>query len=95
MTAPRRSEDIMELTTTTWTVELLLSERDGRTYAEARLHTGLPEPLTAAGSARLSPADHTDVAEIGYELAAARALTQLGQLLLTTAQLDVDALNAP
>jgi len=85
----------MELTTTTWTVEVFLSERDGRTCAEARLHTGLPEPLTATGFARLSPEDRTDVAEIGYELAAARALAQLGQLLLATAQLDVDALNAP
>jgi len=84
----------MDVTTTRWTVELLLSERDGRTYAEARLHTGLPEPLTATGSARLSPEDRTDVAEIGYELAAARALAHLGQLLLDTAQLDVDALNA-
>ena len=45
----------MELTTQTWTVELLLSERDGITHAEARLHTGLPEPLTAVGDARLSP----------------------------------------
>ncbi len=85
----------MELTTTTWTVELLLSERDGVTHAEARLHTGLPESLTATGTARLSPRDHLDVAEIGYELAAARALSQLGQALLATAELDVDALSAP
>lgn len=85
----------MELTTATWTVELLLSERDGMTRAEARLHTGLPAPLTAIGTARLSPRDHLDVAEVGYELAAARALSQLGQALLVTAQLDVDALDAP
>ena len=85
----------MELTTTTWTVELLLSERDGVTHAEARLHTGLPHSLTATGTARLSPRDHVDVAEIGYELAAARALSQLGQTLLATAGLDVDALSAP
>jgi hypothetical protein len=85
----------MEFTTATWTVELLLSERDGMTHAEARLHTGLPQPLTAVGTARLSPRDRLDVAEVGYELAAARALTQLGQGLLATAQLDVDALNAP
>jgi len=84
----------MELTTTTWTVELLLSERDGVTHAEARLHTGLPEPLTARGSARLSPEDHLDVAEVGYELAAARALAHLGESLLATASRDVDALNA-
>lgn len=85
----------MALTTTTWTVELQLSERDGMTHAEARLHSGLPEPLTASGMAKLSPEDSTDVAEIGYELAAARALTHLGQTLRVTAELDVDALNAP
>ena len=55
----------MEATTQTWHVELLLSERDGITHAEARLHTGLPEPLTAVGDARLSH-DPVDVAEIGY-----------------------------
>jgi len=82
----------MELSTQTWTVELLLSERDGTTHAEARLLTGLPEPLTATGDARLSPHDPVDVAEIGYELAAARALTHLGEALLTAANGDVDAL---
>ena len=82
----------MELTTQTWTVELQLSERDGTTHAEARLHTGLPEPLTATGDARLSPRDPVDVAEIGYELAAARALTRLGQVLLETANADVEGL---
>ena len=82
----------MELSTQTWTVELLLSERDGVTHAEARLLSGLPSPLTATGDARLSPQDPVDVAEIGYELAAARALTHLGEALLQTADADVDAL---
>jgi len=85
----------MELTTTTWTVELHLSERDGVTNADARLISGVPDPLTATGTARLSPRDKVDVAEIGYELAAARALTRLGEKLLATARLDVDALNEP
>jgi hypothetical protein len=82
----------VELTTQTWNVELLLSERDGVTHAEARLHTGLPEPLIAVGDARLSPDDPVDVAEIGYELAAARALTNLGRALLQTADADVEDL---
>ena len=82
----------MELTTQTWTVELLLSERDGATHAEARLHAGLPEPLTAVGDARLSSHDPVDVAEIGFELAAARALTNLGAALLHTADVDVQDL---
>jgi hypothetical protein len=38
----------MELTATTWTVELLLWEQDGLTHAETRLHTGRPKPLTAS-----------------------------------------------
>jgi hypothetical protein len=82
----------MELSTQTWTVELLLSEHDGTTFAEARLHSGLPTALVATGEARLSPRDPVDVAEIGYELAAARALTKLGAALLNTAEADVDVL---
>ncbi|HEX5086424.1 MAG TPA: dsRBD fold-containing protein [Nocardioides sp.] len=82
----------MEISTQTWTVELLLTEQDGVTHAEARLHTGLPSPLTATGDARLSPHDPVDVAEIGYELAAARALTNLGRTLLETATDDVQGL---
>ena len=70
----------MDLSTQKWSVELLLSERDGTTHAEARLHSGLPTPLTATGEARLSPRDPVDVAEIGYELAAARALLQHTEL---------------
>jgi hypothetical protein len=84
----------MNFATETWTVELQLSEHDGVTHAEARLHSGLDQPLTGSGTARLSPHDATDVAEIGYELAAARALVHLGENLLTTAELDVDALFA-
>ena len=82
----------MEISTHTWIVELLLSERDGVTHAEARLETGLPMPLTATDDARLSPHDPVDVAEIGYELAAARALTHLGEELLRTANADVQGL---
>jgi hypothetical protein len=82
----------MELSTQTWTVELLLSERDGTTHAEARLHSGLAEPLIGTGDARLSPHDPVDVAEIGYELAAARALASLAEKLLHTADTDVQGL---
>ena len=34
------------VTTRTWSVEILLGERDGHTHAEARLHTGDMTPLT-------------------------------------------------
>ncbi len=83
----------MELTTTRWDVQLLLSEQDGTTHAEARLLNGLTRNLTARGIARLAPDDPQDVPEVGYELAAARALVSLGEQLLRTAEDDVDALN--
>lgn len=82
----------MDITTETWTVELLLSEIDGRTHAEARLHSRRPLALTATGDARLSSADPVDVPEIGYELAAARALVRLGEQLVREADGDVQAL---
>ena len=36
----------MERSTQAWTVEVLLSERDGATHAEARLLSGLRAPLS-------------------------------------------------
>jgi hypothetical protein len=71
-----------------WRVEVLIGERDGRTYAEARLRTELGDRLLGVGRARLSPEDH-DVPEIGDEIAAARALADLGHRLLITAAADV------
>ncbi|MCX2951416.1 dsRBD fold-containing protein [Lentzea sp. NEAU-D7] len=56
-----------------WSVELLIDEHEGRTRAEARLHTLDPTRLVGVGTARLNPADR-DVPEIGDELAASRAL---------------------
>jgi hypothetical protein len=88
-------EDVMELTTTRWDVQVFLSEKDGTTRAEARLFSGLPRHLTATGTARLAPDDPQDVPEVGYELATARALLNLGEQLLRTAKDDVDALNQP
>ena len=82
----------MELTTTRWDVQVFLSERDGTTHAEARLFSSRREHLSGNGAARLSPDDHVDVAEIGYELATARALIHLGERLLRVAEADVEAL---
>jgi hypothetical protein len=71
-----------------WRVEVLIGERDGRTYAEARLRTELGDRLLGVGRARLSPEDH-DVPEIGDEIAAARALADLGHRLLISAAADI------
>ena len=82
----------MELTTTRWDVQVFLSEKDGTTHAEARLFSSRREHLSGTGTAKLSPADHVDVAEIGYELATGRALVSLGEQLLQVAEADVEAL---
>ena len=71
-----------------WSVEVLIGEDEGRTYAEARLQTEIGDRLVGIGRARLSP-DDRDVPEIGDELAAARALTDLGHRLLMAAAKDV------
>lgn len=79
-------------TTRTWSVEILLSERAGRTHAEARLHTVDRTHLTGTGTARLNPKDH-DVPEIGDELAAARALSDLAHEMLDAAAGDIEAVT--
>jgi len=83
----------MELATTRWDVHVFLSERDGTSHAEARLLSSRRQSLTATGTARLAPTDPVDVAEVGFELAAARALIGLGEKLLRIAEEDVSALT--
>jgi hypothetical protein len=82
----------MEMTTTRWDVQVFLSEQDGTTHAEARLFSSRRDHLSGTGTARLSPEDHMDVAEIGYELATARALVDLGERLQRVARGDSEAL---
>ena len=81
----------MDENVTTWSVEIYLGEREGRTHAQARLITGVEPALQATGDARLSEKDPVDVPEIGYELAAGRALQALAGLLMRTAEADVEA----
>jgi hypothetical protein len=76
-----------------WTVEVQLSDVDGHTHARAELVTGAPTSLGAVGTARLSPKDAYDVPEVGYELAAGRALAALAEELLKTAQADVEGIS--
>lgn len=71
-----------------WTVDVLIGEADGRTYAEASLRTELGDVLTGRGEAHLHPEDR-DVPVIGDELAVARALSDLGHRLLVTAAGDI------
>jgi hypothetical protein len=78
------------LETKRWTVSIDIGEHDGHTRARARLRTRDGERLTGVGLARCNPAD-PDVPEIGDELAAARALLDLGNRLLAAAAADVGA----
>jgi len=79
--------------TKTWTVEIFIGEEEGATHAEARLQTGEPaRQLTGRGAARLNPTDR-DVPEIGDELAASRAMSDLAHNLLDAAADDIGAMT--
>lgn len=79
--------------TTTWSVDLVLSERGDETHAEARLRTRDATSLTGHGTARRNPRD-PQVPEIGDELAAARALADLSHALLEAAAADLEGVIA-
>jgi nicotinamide mononucleotide adenylyltransferase len=76
-------------TVDTWTVTIELDEHDGHTRAVARLRSRDTEGTVGVGLARLNPADR-DVPEIGAEIAAARALSELSRRLLHLAAEDVE-----
>lgn len=75
-----------------WNVDVFLGEEDGRTYAEARLHTQDATHLLGKGTARCNPTD-PNVPEIGDELAAARALSDLAHNLLVAAAEDIEGVT--
>jgi hypothetical protein len=77
-----------ELTAKSWTVRVDLGEHEGTTRAIAHLRTGDRTSLIGTGTARLNPAE-PDVPEIGDELAAARALSDLAHALLEAAADDI------
>ena len=72
----------------TWTVQIEIGEHEGTTRAIAHLRTSDSTSLTGTGSARVNPAD-PNVPEIGDELAASRALSQLAHALLEAATDDI------
>ncbi|TJZ99576.1 DUF1876 domain-containing protein [Actinacidiphila oryziradicis] len=79
--------------TVEWKVRLYLFEDEGTTKARVVVDTGATA-LTGRGVAHRNPAD-TDVPEIGDELAAGRAMRDLGQQLVDAAQHDVEGTGAP
>jgi len=72
------------MTLKTWTVEIRIQEIDRQTDAEARLVVDDKQGVQGHGTARCNPAD-SNVPEVGDELAAARALSDLSHRLLDTA----------
>jgi hypothetical protein len=77
-----------------WTVSIDIDEHEGRTRAVARLHTPDTDSVVGVGLARLNPTDR-DVPEIGDELAAARALSELTHRLLGVVTDDLEKANEP
>lgn len=71
-----------------WQVGLYLTEDEGATTARVVLDTATTQ-FTGYGDAYKNPAD-PDVPEIGDELAAGRALDDLGRQLMDVARRDVD-----
>ncbi|HEY6593768.1 MAG TPA: DUF1876 domain-containing protein [Asanoa sp.] len=75
-----------------WSVEVMVGECDGRTYAEAALHDDIGNRLLGVGRANVAR-DEPDVPEIGDEIAVGRALVDLGRRLLDTAGEDIASLT--
>jgi hypothetical protein len=78
--------------TTTWTVDVFLTEEDGRTRADAVLRSGAGRELRGVGHARRNPADR-EIPEIGDEIAVSRALSELAHRLLDAAAGDIEAVT--
>ena len=72
-----------------WTVEVVLTEDDNRTRADAQLRAGA-RTLHGSGRARRNPVD-PNVPAIGEELAAARALSDLTDQLIHLAAHTIEA----
>jgi hypothetical protein len=66
-----------------WTVEIIFTEDDDKTRADAVL-SGPSEDLRGWGRSRRNPTD-PDLPAVGEEVAAARALTDLAHHLLEAA----------
>jgi hypothetical protein len=78
-------------TVDSWQVEISIHEEDGRTRAEARL-TKDGVGLIGHGLARRNP-DDQEVTQIGEEIAAARALSDLAHQLLSDAAGQIEGIT--
>jgi hypothetical protein len=78
--------------TKSWRVDIYLYEGAHSTSAQAVLHSDAPSGLKSVGVARRRP-DEPNVPEIGDEVAAARALNHLAELLRQVAEEDLGELT--
>jgi hypothetical protein len=78
--------------TKSWRIDVYLYEGANETSAQAVLHGDAPSALKGHGVAHRNPAD-PDVPEIGDEVAVARALARLSQVLLGTAADDLSGVT--
>ena len=78
-------------TVDSWPVEISLHEDDGTTRAEARLARDAVG-MIGCGLARRSPGDR-EVMQIGEEIAAARALSDLAHQLLSDAAGQIEGIT--
>jgi len=74
-----------------WAVDVSIDEHEGRTTARAQLRWRDQESV-GVGISRLDPRDR-NVAEIGDELAVARALSDLARRMMTVAAHDIEAVT--
>ncbi|GGO50298.1 hypothetical protein GCM10012287_29690 [Streptomyces daqingensis] len=79
-------------TTREWNVRIFIFEEEGTTTARAVLDTG-ESTITGRGVARCNPED-VDIPEIGDELAASRAMAELGRQLMRVADRDLQGVGA-
>jgi hypothetical protein len=74
-----------------WTVDIVIDEQEDErtTHAEARLKADRDDQVSGRGTAYRHP-DDVEVPQIGDELAAARALSELAHRLVLAAAEDIE-----
>jgi uncharacterized protein YgfB (UPF0149 family) len=82
------SDDASSASVKTWKIDVSVDEHSRRTRAKAEMRW-FNHRLTGLGFARRNPSDQ-NVAEIGDELAVARALSNLADQLFAIAAADVN-----
>jgi hypothetical protein len=75
-----------------WLVKVYIAEIDGQTHAEARLVMPGDDELVGRGEARRNPGDR-EITQVGEQIAAARALSDLTGKLLHAAATSIEGMT--